>query len=99
MDYGKPATDYSIGELMAVAIARQMKVHDGDWAAIGAYSELPMAAMKLARLLYAPNLWWMSGGGGAINSDSKLVRSTSDFRVLRGAEYVMNMEDIVDIEM
>ena len=36
MDYGKPATDYSIGELMAVAIARQMKVHDGDWAAIGA---------------------------------------------------------------
>jgi glutaconate CoA-transferase subunit B len=99
MNFSKPATDYSTGELMAVTIARQMEVHDGDWAAIGAYSELPMAAMKLARLLYAPNMWWMSGGGGAINSTSKVVRSTSDFRVLRGAEYVMSMEDIVDIEM
>ncbi|MDP7164933.1 MAG: CoA-transferase [Alphaproteobacteria bacterium] len=96
---GKPASDYAIGELMAVTIARQMEIHDGDWAAIGAYSELPGAAMKLARLLYAPNMWWMSGGGGAINSTSKLVRSTSDFRVIRGAEYVMSMEDIVDIEM
>ncbi len=92
-------SNYSTGELMAVAIARQMKHHDGDWAAVGAYSQLPAAAMKLARILYAPNLWWLAGGGGAINSSSKLVTSTSDHRVLRGAEYVMNMEDIVDIEM
>lgn len=91
--------NYSTGELMTVAIARQMKHHDGDWGAVGAYSQLPAAAMKLARILYAPNLWWLSGGGGAINSTSKLVTSTSDYRVLRGAEYVMNMEDIVDIEM
>ena len=91
--------EYSIGELMAVAIARQMKEHDGDWVAVGAYSQLPAAALKLARILYAPNLWWLAGGGGAINSSSRLQTSTSDHRVLRGAEYVMNMEDIVDIEM
>lgn len=93
------AQDYSVGELMAVAIARQMKEHDGDWAAVGAYSQLPAAGIKLARILYAPNLWWLAGGGGAINSSSKLQTSTSDHRVIRGAEYVMDMEDIVDIEM
>ena len=95
----KTAQDYSVGELMAVAIARQMKGHDGDWAAVGAYSQLPAAGIKLARILYAPNLWWLAGGGGAINSSSKLQTSTSDHRVIRGAEYVMDMEDIVDIEM
>ncbi|MBC7153301.1 MAG: hypothetical protein H5U19_01485 [Rhodobacteraceae bacterium] len=91
--------NYAIGELMVSAIARQMGTHDHDWAAVGAYSQLPMASMKLARMLYAPNLWWLAGGGGAINSTSKLVQSTSDHRVMRGAEYMMNMEDIVDIEM
>jgi glutaconate CoA-transferase subunit B len=90
---------YAIGELMVSAIARQMGTHDHDWPAVGAYSQLPMASMKLARMLYAPNLWWLAGGGGAINSTSKLVQSTSDHRVMRGAEYMMNMEDIVDIEM
>lgn len=73
----KTAQDYSVGELMAVAIARQMKGHDGDWAAVGAYSQLPAAGIKLARILYAPNLWWLAGGGGAINSSSKLQTSTS----------------------
>ncbi|WP_111733317.1 CoA-transferase [Roseovarius amoyensis] len=91
--------DYAIGELMVSAIARQMGNHDHDWAAVGAYSQLPMASMKLARMIYAPNMWWLAGGGGAINSTSKLVQSTSDHRVMRGAEYMMNMEDIVDIEM
>ncbi len=94
-----PAPACSTGEIMTTAIARQMGQHNGDWAAVGAYSQLPMAAMKLARMLYAPDLWWLAGGGGAINSTSKLVQSTSDHRVLRGAEYIMNMEDIVDIEM
>ena len=41
----KTAQDYSVGELMAVAIARQMKGHDGDWAAVGAYSQLPAAGI------------------------------------------------------
>lgn len=95
----KTATEHSVGELMAVAIARQMKEHDGDWVAVGAYSQLPAAGIKLARILWSPNLWWLAGGGGAINSSSALQTSTSDHRVLRGAEYVMDMEDIVDIEM
>lgn len=91
--------DCSIGEIMAVAIARQMEAHDGEWVAVGAYSQLPMAAVKLARMTCAPSLWWLAGGGGAINGTGKLVTSTSDYRTLRGAEYVMSMEDVVDIEM
>jgi glutaconate CoA-transferase subunit B len=90
---------YSIGELMAVAIARQIVQHDGEWVAVGAYSQLPMASVKLARMTGAPNIWWLSGGGGAINGTGKVVTSTSDYRTLRGAEYVMSMEDVVDIEM
>ena len=99
MNIAKSASDYTIGELMAVSIARQMKEHDGDWVAVGAYSQLPAAGIKLARILYSPNLWWLAGGGGAINSSSKLQTSTSDHRVIRCSEYVMDMEDIVDIEM
>jgi len=95
----KPSVTYSIGELMAVAIARQMVQHDGEWIAVGAYSQLPMASVKMARMIGAPNIWWLSGGGGAINGTGKVVTSTSDYRTLRGAEYVMSMEDVVDIEM
>lgn len=92
-------TDYSIGEIMAIAIARQMEAHDGEWIAVGAYSQLPMASVKLARMTCAPNIWWLSGGSGAINGTGKVTESTTDYRVIRGAEYVMSMEDVVDIEM
>jgi glutaconate CoA-transferase subunit B len=89
----------TVGEIMAVAIARQLEQHDGEWIAVGAYSQLPMASVKLARMTRAPNMWWLSGGGGAINGTGKVTMSTSDYRTIRGAEYVMSMEDIVDIEM
>lgn len=91
--------DYTIGELMAVVIAREIAKHDHEWIAVGAYSQLPMASVKMARMTGAPNIWWLSGGGGAINGTGKVVTSTSDYRTLRGAEYVMSMEDVVDIEM
>jgi glutaconate CoA-transferase subunit B len=57
-----------------------------------------MAAFMLARRRHAPNLWWMSGGGGAINPRCTLVHSSSDYRTLEGAEAVFTIEDIVDWE-
>jgi glutaconate CoA-transferase, subunit B len=92
-------SDCSTSELIAISIARQMRHHDGDWVSVGAFSQLPAAALKLARILYAPNLSWLSGPGGAVNSSSRLVASTSDHRVLRGAECILTMEDVVDLEL
>ena len=83
-------------ELMAVTIARALR--DGEWGACGAYSAIPMTAFLLARRQHAPNLWWMSGGGGGINPHCTLVESSSDYRVIPGSEAVFTIEDIVDYE-
>jgi glutaconate CoA-transferase, subunit B len=83
-------------EYMVVALARNLR--DGEWAACGAYSEIPMAALRLARHEHAPNLWWMSGGGGAINSHCALVASSSSYETHRGAEAVFTIEEVVDFE-
>jgi glutaconate CoA-transferase subunit B len=52
----------------------------------------------LARREHAPDMWWMSGGGGAINPHGTLVESSSDFATHQGAEAVFTIEDIVDYE-
>jgi glutaconate CoA-transferase, subunit B len=83
-------------EIMAVVLARGL--HDGEWGACGAYSEIPMAAFMLARSQHAPNLWWMSGGGGGLNPRTTLVPSSSSFDALAGTEAVFTIEDIVDYE-
>jgi glutaconate CoA-transferase subunit B len=81
---------------MAVVLARALR--DGEWGACGAYSEIPMAAFMLARRQHAPNLWWMSGGGGAINPRLALVESSSSYDTVVDAEAVFTIEDIVDYE-
>jgi glutaconate CoA-transferase subunit B len=90
------SADATQAERMAVVLARNL--HDGEWGACGAYSEIPMAAFLLARLEHAPNLWWMSGGGGAINPKLTLVESSSDYRTLERAEAVFTIEEVVDYE-
>ena len=91
-------TDYAVAELMACVMARDFK--DGELGAMGAASQIPMAAAKLARATHAPNLNWLSGGSGAINSKLPyLVQSAADYRNLFGAECRLSMEDIVDIEV
>jgi glutaconate CoA-transferase subunit B len=81
---------------MACELARQLK--DGDWGACGAFSQIGMAAFRLARLTHAPNIWWMAGGGGAFNSPTHLVDSSSDFSTLAGSEHIFRIEDVVDFE-
>jgi glutaconate CoA-transferase, subunit B len=94
----KAYTDYAVAELMACVMARDFR--DGELGAMGAASQIPMAAAKLARATHAPNLNWLSGGSGAINSKLPyLVQSAADYRNLFGAECRLSMEDIVDIEV
>jgi len=83
-----------LAEYMIAALAAGLR--DGEWGACGAYSEIPMAAFMLARRQHAPNMWWMSGGGGAMNPRCTLVRSSSAYGTLQGAEAVFTMEDVVD---
>ena len=57
---------YAIAELMACVLAREF--NDYELGAIGAASQVGMAAIKLARKMHAPNLGSITGGSGAINS-------------------------------
>jgi glutaconate CoA-transferase subunit B len=90
------SSEVSHAEYMVGALSSGLR--DGEWGACGAYSEIPMGAFMLARAFHAPNLWWMSGGGGAINPACTLVESSSDIRTWDGAEATFTIEDIVDYE-
>src|SRR5512141_217984 len=93
-----PNNDFAPAELIACVLARRLE--DGEIAALGAASQLAMAAVKLAQRTHAPNLSWMSGGSGAINSQLPLLlESAADYRNLFGAEYRYSMEDAVDLQM
>lgn len=87
----------TVAETMAAVLARSLR--NGEWGACGAYSQIPMSAFRLARLTHAPDLWWLSGGGGALNSEAPIVASSSDEETLAGAEGVFRLEDIVDFEL
>jgi len=85
-------------EVIACVLARQLE--DQEIAALGAASQLAMAAVKLARRMHAPNLSWLCGGSGAVNSQLPLLlESAADPRNLFGAEYRYSMEDAVDLQM
>jgi glutaconate CoA-transferase subunit B len=83
-------------EYMVVALARALR--DGEWGACGAYSGIPMAAYRLARREHAPNLSWLCGGAGAINSHCLLTDSATSHRTWRRAEAIWDVEDIVDFQ-
>ena len=90
--------NYAPAELMACVLARDLK--DTDFGAMGAASQIPMAAAKLARATHAPNLTTLTGGSGAINSRLPyLLGSAADYRNQFGAECKLSMEDTVDIEV
>lgn len=88
---------YTTAELMVTTIAGELR--DGEWGACGAYSQIPMAAFRLARMTHAPNLSWLSGAGGALNSGAELIASSSDYRTMTGAEGVFRLEHIVDFQL
>lgn len=83
--------DYSSKELMAIVLKRELG--DGEVGEMGAYSEIPMAACKLARLTTAPNLCWWCSSTSYLNSSGPLYHSSSDYRNIVGAEAVLNMNE------
>lgn len=87
----------AVAELMAVVLSHELR--DDDFGAVGAASQIPVCAMRLAQRTHAPNLWFLYGGSGAVNSKSReLVESAADFRNLAGAEYRAPLADIIDFE-
>lgn len=91
------STDFSVSELMAAAISRELR--DDDFAAVGTASHIPLCGLRLAQRTHAPNLWFLYGGSGALNSKAPaLVEMAADYRNLEGAEYRTPLADIIDFE-
>lgn len=87
---------YSTGELMACVMARHLK--DGEVAVMGAVSMAPMAACRLAQETHAPNLYYISGGSGAINPHlDPLVFSSCDDENLR-SDAALALPDVILLE-
>jgi glutaconate CoA-transferase subunit B len=70
-------TDYTIDELMVIAIARTIK--DGDIVFHGVASPLPMTALFTAKLTHAPHMVYFAGVGGGVDPTPPfLPMSTND---------------------
>lgn len=92
------ASAYSMAELMTVIMARTLEQDDGTVGGIGAAATIPMAALRLATLTVAPNLYWFCGSSGGFNPTFDYLPLTSaDARALYGAEATQKMQDIVDL--
>jgi glutaconate CoA-transferase subunit B len=90
------ALDYSVPELMAAVMARQLRPR--EVAIMGAVSALPQAACRLAQLTTAPGLWFIAGGSGAVNPHlDPLVASSCDERLL-DSDAVMTLPDVILVE-
>lgn len=75
---------YTASELMACVIARDLK--DGEVGGVpGVRSEVPLAAVGLARRMHAPNLCFYSGAV-SYNTSSQLCKYASDYNRIFGAE-------------
>lgn len=83
--------DYTSQELMAITLSRELV--DGEVGEMGAYSEIPMAACKLARLTHAPNLCWWCSASSYLNSTGPLYHSSTDYRNIEGSEAVLHMNE------
>lgn len=93
-----PGTDkYSMAELMAIIVAREMAGDEEKIGGGGAASIIPLAATRLAQLTVAPDLWLLGAGAGMMNGKfDTLPLGTWDPRLGIGAECRIYMIDVVD---
>ena len=94
-----PGTDkYSMAELMVIEMARNLAECDGKVGVVGAVAALPMAAIRLAQLTVAPNLWWLCGDSSAINPTfDRLPETSAHPRNMVGAEGRNVMMDVLEM--
>lgn len=91
------AQQYSPAELMAVFLSRDLK--DGEMGVFGTFSQIPWVACQLAKATHAPNLSFVCGPSGAINSKlPNLLWSVSDHRMHTGAEYRIGLSWVLDMQ-
>ena len=65
---------------------------------VGSAATLPMAAILLARMTVAPNLWWLCGDSGAINPTfDRLPETAAHSRNMVGAEARNAMMDVLEM--
>lgn len=85
---------YSLPELMTTTLAHYLR--DGEVVGTGGGLALARAACRLAQLTHAPNLNYVAGGSGAVNSElAPLVASSGDYTNLI-CEAVVPMSDWLD---
>ncbi|QHE88126.1 CoA-transferase [Hydrogenophaga sp. BPS33] len=84
----------TMAETMAILLARDMA--NGEKAIIGTNSDIQVAACNLARLMHAPDLWWISGPGGMVNPERDHLVSTADHGNIASAEAWMDLPNMID---
>jgi len=88
-------TDYTIDELMVVAIART--ISDGDLVFHGVASPLPMTALYTAKMSHAPHMVYLGGVGGGVDPTPPfLPESTNDIWLQWGACRIETIDRIFD---
>lgn len=88
--------EYTLGELLVYNLALELR--DEDVALTGANNMLPLAACRLAQLTHAPNLSFIGGGGGSVNSlVEPLTQSSCDYSYLV-AEATFALPDMITLQ-
>jgi glutaconate CoA-transferase subunit B len=80
---------------MAVAMARLLR--DGERVFHGVASPLPLAAILLARRLYAPSLVYLNITGSVNPHPLSIPRSTVDPALLRGTATLVTLAELFDL--
>jgi len=92
----KKEPPFSSNELLAYNLA--LALRDGEVVLTGANNALPVAACRLAQLLHAPNLSFLGGGGGSVNSlVEPLVFPSCDYSYL-AAEAVLPLPELIMLQ-
>jgi len=82
---------------MVAFLSRDLK--DGESGCIGAYSQIPWAACRLAQATHAPSLWLMCNPSANVNSKyTKLLWAVADFRLAAGAEARYTLDNVMDFQ-
>jgi glutaconate CoA-transferase subunit B len=84
---------YTTKELIVCCLSREIR--DYEFSVVGSYSEIPMAAMLLAKKTHAPNLNFYSVLG--LNMKGPIFHSSTDYRNFKGMEDRADMDKILSV--